>query len=126
LLKYQKFRTFAFKKISQIDYSYNKQSLSQSLTKQTLNFKAGDRLPYVGEGFFNRFSEPTFHLIVISNNSRSVDSTFTYPVTVHFMNLDQQWRNRGVNSDLYIMVRPDQHILWISDDLNNYRLANLI
>lgn len=126
LLKYQKFRTFAFKKISQIDYSYNKQRLSQSLTKQMLNFKAGDRLPYVGEEFFNRFSEPTFHLIVISNNIRNVTSTFAYPVTVTYLSLDQQWNNLGVNSDLFIMVRPDQHILWISDDLNNDRLANLI
>ncbi|MEY3966339.1 MAG: hypothetical protein RL263_1508, partial [Bacteroidota bacterium] len=66
LLRIDKFRTFAFKKISQIDYSYDQQSLSKSYTQQKLTFKAGDRLPFIEDQFYNKFKAPSFHLICIT------------------------------------------------------------
>lgn len=119
LLRIDKFRTFAFKKISQIDYSYAQQSLSKSYTQQKLTFKAGDRLPFIENNFYEQFKEPAFHLICISNNILPNSSDFSFPVIVKQLSDSEKWKEMGVEKDLYIMVRPDQHILWISDALND-------
>jgi len=125
LLRISRFRTFAFKKISQIDYSYEKQSLSQSYTQQKLTFKAGDRLPFIEDNFFENFKEPVFHLICISNNKLPDPSDFSYPVIVKQLPFSEKWKEMGVVSELYIMVRPDQHILWISDKISD-KLFHLV
>lgn len=119
LLKIQNFKRFAFKKISQIDYSYNKQSLAKSFTNQKLVFSSGDRFPYIENNIFKNFDEPTFYLICITKEQIKYEIKFPYPVKILQFNNFQKWTKLGVVDDLFIMVRPDQHILWISDSLNH-------
>lgn len=122
LLKIQKFKRFAFKKISQIDYSYQKQTLSKTFTNQKLSFKSGDRLPFIENLFYKQFKEPVFHLICISNQQNNISIKFPIPFKTVVLNHSSTWSNLGVVNDLYIMLRPDQHILWISDNLNHLDL----
>jgi 2-polyprenyl-6-methoxyphenol hydroxylase-like FAD-dependent oxidoreductase len=122
LLKLEKFKTFAFKKISQIDYSYNNQSLAKSFTKQKLAFSSGDRLPYIENSFYEKFKEPAFYLICITKEQVQVENKFPYPVKMLHFNDFQNWTKFGVVDDLFMMVRPDQHIFWISDSLENNEL----
>lgn len=122
LLKLEKFKVFAFKKISQIDYSYNKQSLAKTYTRQKLAFSSGDRLPYIENSFYEKLKEPSFYLICMTKERIQIENKFSYPVKMLHFNDFQNWTNLGVVEDLYIMIRPDQHILWISDSLDNDEL----
>lgn len=128
LLSIQKFRTFAFKKISQIAYSYKKYSLSKSNSKQNLKFNKGDRIPYIEKGYYNNFKDPIFHLIRVSNSEISeiekieIKNSFPFDIKIIGNKISSSWQSFGVSSDLYVLVRPDQHILYISDNLNKAQI----
>ena len=122
LLKFAPFCRFAFKKISQIDYHYRTYSLSQSTTRQSLAFKAGDRIPYVRPNYYTKFSEPSFYLIALSKQSGSnkeekMASELPVPVKVVGEEIDDAWIKLGVQDKLYILVRPDQYIATVADNL---------
>ncbi len=124
LMHFDKVKLILFKRLSQLFYSYKKYSLSKSSTKQSLNFKAGDRLPYIEPEFFNKFREPIFHLISISNNPisndelKSIIDKFPFEVKIVQSEITNQWKKFGVIKQLYILVRPDQYISMITDNLN--------
>jgi 2-polyprenyl-6-methoxyphenol hydroxylase-like FAD-dependent oxidoreductase len=123
LLKVSRFRTFAFKKIAQVAYSYKGYSLSRSDSKQSLKFKAGDRIPYICLGYYNNFKAPVFHLIRVSDvpiakiEREEIDTIFPFEVKIIENNISGAWRALGVTKTLYILVRPDQHILYVADEL---------
>ncbi len=128
LLSIQKFRTFAFKKISQIAYSYKKYSLSKSNSKQHLKFNEGDRIPYIEKGYYNNFKDPIFHLIRVSNSEISqiekieIKNSFPFNIKIIDNKISTCWQRFGVSSDLNVLVRPDQHILYISDNLDKAQI----
>lgn len=128
LLKFSFFRRFAFKKIAQVDYSYKSYELSKTLSNQNLTFKSGDRIPYVEKGYYNNFKDPMFHLIRISNSNltqeerRGIEKTFPFDVKIVENTLSDAWKKLGVKTDLYILIRPDQHISIISDKLNKIEI----
>lgn len=132
LLMIKKVRVFAFKKISQIAYSYNRQTLAYSNTKQKLNFRAGDRFPYVGSGILKNFEAPVFHLACISNapvlesDRNKIKNAFPFEVNIIEYTITEAWRKFGVTSTLYILVRPDHHILYIADKLDDTEIKNLL
>jgi 2-polyprenyl-6-methoxyphenol hydroxylase-like FAD-dependent oxidoreductase len=123
LMKFYKPRLLLFKKLSQLFYSYKKHSLSFSSTKQKLLFKAGDRLPYIHKGYFNNFEEPVFHLVCISDvelseaNKLEIQNTFPFDIKIVENKIAEGWQNFGLVKELFILVRPDQYILYISDSL---------
>jgi len=117
-------RRFAFKRVSQIQYGYRKSSLSTHLSKQSLSFKAGDRIPYVRKGFFKQFSAPTFHLLCIQKQKESVDENrvkelFPFELSIVYESLNDEWKSLGVKDDLYVVVRPDQYLLGVCDRLED-------
>ena len=132
LLSIQKFRTFAFKKIAQIEYSYKAYSLSKSNSKQNLKFSKGDRIPYIENGYYNNFKDPIFHIIRISNSTISeiekinIKNHFPFEIKIIENKISTSWQNFGVSTDLYIVIRPDQHILFISDKLDKTQINNYL
>lgn len=124
LLGIQSFRRFAFKKIAQVAYSYKNYSLSKSFSSQNLKFKSGDRIPYIENGYYKNFKDPMFHLLRVSNNSlnelekNEIKNTFPFEVKIVENTINEKWQKFGVNKDLFILLRPDQHISIICDKLN--------
>jgi len=119
-------RQFIFKTISQTGYSYHSMSLSGSNSQQKLQFKAGDRLPYIEENnstvkFYEQFTVASFHLLHIGHKPLEADigekvkRTFTSPIKLVESNLSEHWKKLGVTDELFIMVRPDNYIGYICD-----------
>lgn len=128
LLGIAKFRTFAFKKISQIAYSYNNYSLSKSNSNQNLKFKTGDRIPYLETGYYNNFKDPIFHLIRISNaelnetENSEIRKCFPFDIKIVNHKISENWIKFGVTNEIHILVRPDQHIMYIADKLERQKI----
>lgn len=115
----------AFKIVSQIGHSYKNLSLSKNTGRQSLKFKAGDRLPYFEqENIYPLFTEPCFHLLHINNNPLSTGQAdklthlFPFPVKVVEQPLSMKWQQLGVKQELFILVRPDNYMGFIFDDLD--------
>lgn len=109
-----------FKTVSQTWYSYNGKSLTGRMkSKQNLKFKAGDRLPFIKEHFYELFREPGFHLLIISNTKEKTVDTSLFPFPVKIVHSEiSDWNLQGVNSDLYILLRPDNYIACVMDEWN--------
>ena len=107
-----------FRTLSQIQWSYEDCSVAQKSSAQKLKFKAGDRLPYVvinKESVYNMLRAPVFHLLVISNSTILFPATeFVKPV---FLGMEE-WKTLGVKKPLYILVRPDNYIGLIADEMS--------
>ncbi len=128
LLTIKKLQPFIFKKLSQIDYSYKKYSLAFSNTTQKLKFEKGDRLPRIANGYFKHFKDPTFHLIRISDKSISekeiseIKTNFPFHIKIVENKISENWKAFGVTAELYILLRPDHHILYLADKLNKVEI----
>ncbi|MEO7308904.1 MAG: hypothetical protein ABIX01_00790, partial [Chitinophagaceae bacterium] len=112
----------------QIAYSYKKFSLSKSNSKQNLKFNKGDRIPYIEKGYYNNFKDPIFNLIRVSNAEISetekikIKNSFPFDIKIIENKISSRWQSFGVSSDIYILVRPDQHILYISDNIDKAQI----
>lgn len=128
LMFFDTFKLILFKKLSQLFYSYKGHSLAKVSTSQSLKFKAGDRLPFVKSGYFNDFKEPIFHLIRVSESKISeidlleIKNSFPFDVKIIENTISERWKKFGVSSELFILVRPDDHILYISDKINKMEI----
>jgi 2-polyprenyl-6-methoxyphenol hydroxylase-like FAD-dependent oxidoreductase len=122
-------RPTIFKTMSQIWYSYSGMELSYSTTKQKLKFKAGDRLPYIivsssEKPFYESFTAPSFHLLYLSNDlldtetKNEIANTIPFSVKIIEYPITESWKKLGVNTVLYILVRPDNYIAYLSDSFN--------
>ncbi|MEO6541183.1 MAG: hypothetical protein ABIN74_09345, partial [Ferruginibacter sp.] len=78
----------------------------------------GDRLPYVlinKESVYTLLRAPVFHLLIISNSTITFAATeFVKPVSLGM----EEWKDLGVTKPLYILVRPDNYIGLIADEMN--------
>jgi len=123
-------RTTMFKTMSQTKWSYRHSSLSRHASKQKLTFTAGDRLPYVlvncSEGnrsVYTLLTEPVFHLVIIGDH----DARIAPHEFVKQLNLDMAgWEAFGVTKPLYLLVRPDNYIGLVADDMNDELLRNYL
>ena len=107
-----------FRTLSQIQWSYEDCSVSQNRSAQKLKFTAGDRLPYIlinKESIYKLLTEPAFHLLIIGDNKTSFTTTeFVKQVLLSI----EDWKTIGVTKPLYILVRPDNYIGLIADEMN--------
>jgi 2-polyprenyl-6-methoxyphenol hydroxylase-like FAD-dependent oxidoreductase len=111
-------RPIMFRTLSQIQWSYKACSISQNRSAQKLKFKAGDRLPYVlinNETVYKLLTEPAFHLLIIGNTKTVNAREFVKPVTLDI----EAWKPFGVLKPVYILVRPDNYIGLIADEMND-------
>ncbi len=111
-------RPIMFRTLSQIQWSYKACSISQNKSAQKLKFKAGDRLPFVlinNETVYKLLTEPAFHLLIIGDTKTVNTTEFVKPVTLDI----EAWKPFGVLKPLYILVRPDNYIGLIADEIND-------
>lgn len=119
-----------FKTVSQIWYSYSDSVISLNSTTQNLTFKAGERLPYIlinQESLYKKLTEPSFYLLfigndpgfemveVLKNKFKNILTFFSFPIT-------NEWKNKGVENNLVILVRPDMYIGLISDEVTLFEV----
>lgn len=123
-----------FRTLSQIWYSYGDSPLSALHSEQSLTFKAGDRFPYVrinhqGEmiSCYNLLTAAKFHLVCIGadSNGNKDDIPKNLLPLIQPVNLPfgPGWLKLGVKKKLHILVRPDNYIGLISDQLDDDSLA---
>ncbi|MFI5203755.1 MAG: FAD-dependent monooxygenase [Flavobacteriales bacterium] len=131
----------AFITVSQIGYSLRKSSLSKNFSRQKPGFKAGDRFPYLkDENIYSLLTGSTFHLIHINETPLDTDMRekikSVFPFEVHIIEIKPTvgWKNLGVHRELFILVRPDNYIAYLSDTfdlasmrsyLKNYFIVSL-
>jgi len=121
-----------FRTISQIWYSYRTSPLSLMETRQAIKFKAGDRMPYIQvehEGqrqcIYRSLTAPKFHLITIDDEFQRVNipDTLKSYIKVVSLPVSPDWAKLCVKNRLYILVRPDNYIGLITDEMDEHRLA---
>lgn len=124
MLKVKKIRARMFKTFSQTAYDYTGCSLSHNNSQQKLNFKAGQRLPYIEAKFYTKFNAPAFHLLHIAHEKmdnkteKMIQDSFPFPLHIVEQSINNVWQKLGVNSELFILIRPDTYIAYIADDFN--------
>lgn len=116
-----------FRVLSQIWYSYKKSPLSRQFIKQNLKFNAGDRCPYVmteiegkPQSIYHLLTEAKFHLLCIGTNSdgsQVPDHLLPYIKIVN-LPINEDWQKLGVKTGLYLLVRPDNYIGLLSDEIS--------
>lgn len=116
-----------FRILSQIWYSYRKSPLSLQFIKQKLKFSAGDRCPYVMteidgklQSIYHLLTEPKFHLLCIGSNEydSQIPDHLTAYIKVVNLPLNESWGKLGVQSGLYLLIRPDNYIGLLSDEMS--------
>jgi len=119
-----------FRILSQVWYSYKGLSLSMNGSNQNLKFHAGDRLPYFEEdNIYDRFTEAAFHLLHIHHETitepmmAQAKATFSFPIRIVEDQQIQKWSKLGVKKELFILVRPDNYIAYILDNMNESTLS---
>lgn len=111
--------------ISQIGINYRESSLSR--TEGDFSVRAGDRMPWFdvgGRSVYDDLREPAFHLLVFSVGKTEAPmqeppSGWTGRVDTHNFEIDDAVREHfGRDSAFCLILRPDNYIGLISDDLS--------
>ena len=110
-----------FDVISQTWYNYRKSSITRRSKVPGLRFRSGDRLPYVEEGFYRKFSAPSFYVLHIGEEpleeERRSQIASNYPFPIHFIESDiSLWKKWKVRREVLVLIRPDQYIMGITDN----------
>ena len=130
MLKRPGIRPIMFKTLSQIKWTYKNSSVSQNRSKQKLKFNAGDRLPYIlfdtdkgKESIYKMLTEPVFHLLMIGADNKSLNNNAMIKTVRLQM---EEWLAYGLTKPLYILVRPDNYIGLIADEMNDQVLNDYL
>ncbi|MCQ6958362.1 FAD-dependent monooxygenase [Mucilaginibacter aquariorum] len=119
-----------FKMFSQIWYAYRTSPLSLHTSKQKLQFKAGDRFPYVLtlidnklQSCYHLLTEPKFHLVIIGQEVNAEENNLNLSelksiIKVIYLTSSKEWESLGIKQRLYILVRPDSYMAMVSDHLD--------
>jgi 2-polyprenyl-6-methoxyphenol hydroxylase-like FAD-dependent oxidoreductase len=118
-----------FETISQIWYAYGSSSLSETHSSQKLKFKAGDRFPYVltqidgqKKSCYHLLREAKFHLVIIGNQVKGdvhlVPERLKSLIALVYLPISNAWESLGVDRKLHILVRPDNYIGILADELD--------
>jgi hypothetical protein len=129
LLRFRKFRLWAFRTISQIGIKYINSDLTINRILQPVPIKAGERFPYLltsdGESIYARMKNPVFHAMVFPASRESnlvrgmkeVEADLGRVMQVHdFTDEDGIRKTFGIKSDVVVLVRPDHYIGLITDE----------
>lgn len=117
-----------FNSVSQLQWSYKDCSLSKNSSSQKLKFTAGDRLPYIllgqeKQSVYKLLTAPVFHLLVIG----AAKPVLQPNEMIKIIELGiEEWKEKGVTKPLFILVRPDNYIGLIADEMNDSILRNYL
>jgi hypothetical protein len=117
-----------FTTLSQIWYSYKHSPLSVQHTARSLKFKAGDRFPFIliendgkMQSCYHLLTGPKFCLLCIGTDAElkqtSIPNAMVPLINIVVLPLSVNWQKLGVRKQIYILVRPDNYIGLISDQM---------
>jgi 2-polyprenyl-6-methoxyphenol hydroxylase-like FAD-dependent oxidoreductase len=126
-LSFDSIRHVVFPLVSQIGINYEKSSLSE--TRGGFAVKAGDRMPWFeigGRSIYEYLRDPMFHLVVFSEGSAdpaalrgSLTEKWAGRIDSHFFESNRDIYDRfGIDRPFFVIIRPDNYIGMISDDLS--------
>ena len=133
--KLEAIRKRFFPLISQTGIHYRPSSLSDHSSDGSFAVKAGDRMPYfvvAGESIHSRLQEPKFHLLVFGAGAENHDALrqafekeFRPATDQIFLQLDEKVRKLfGTNQPFIVLLRPDNHIAFISSEITLNRVRS--
>jgi len=114
-----------FKIISQLQVNYKKSILSLNLSNQKLKFSAGDLIPFIkvnGKSLIETITLPKFYVMVFGYKPTAQFNNFIEKnrdlLEIITIDLNDYCRNYGIENNLLLIIRPDQYIGLIADDLS--------
>jgi 2-polyprenyl-6-methoxyphenol hydroxylase-like FAD-dependent oxidoreductase len=120
--------------VSQIGISYRHSDLSVHDGDVQFNIKDGDRMPYFligNQSIFDFLREPKFHFLAFSNDANDFDELFgqieKYGEWIDCQNFVLAPRVKeifGTDESFALLLRPDNHIAFVSDEVSTNRLKN--
>src|SRR5262249_10191304 len=130
-------RKFAFPLISQIGINYRHGSLSNHAGDEDFEVKAGDRLPYFlvdKASIYDRLKQAKFHFLVFSsepNNFQALknelDARYSELVDFNRFAISPEVQEIfGTNRDFSVLLRPDNHVGFISTDISSERVQHYL
>ncbi|MBV6624534.1 MAG: FAD-dependent monooxygenase [Rivularia sp. (in: Bacteria)] len=125
----------AFSLLSQIGISYPDSVLSNHSDDSKLKVKAGDRMPYFlvdGKSIYDKLHQPLFHLITFSDGrnpeqdlTEKIEYEYNHLVDYHSIPLYPHIAEIfGTNESFSILLRPDNYIGFISQNVSLDKLEN--
>jgi 2-polyprenyl-6-methoxyphenol hydroxylase-like FAD-dependent oxidoreductase len=137
ILSFEPIRKFLFPLLSQTGINYRHGSLSSHAGDEDFEVKAGDRMPYLlldGASIFEKFNRPTFHFIAFSTEDIGFQAMkdelkrrFFEFVDFNAIPLSREVAKVfGANKDFVILLRPDNHIAFISSDISSRRVQEYL
>jgi 2-polyprenyl-6-methoxyphenol hydroxylase-like FAD-dependent oxidoreductase len=118
---------FVFPRISQIAINYRGSSLGE--TQGRFAVKAGDRMPWLeidGRSIYDDLRAPMFQLLIFSEDSVAIPplppemlQNWNGRIDSHFYPLNETAKKAfGCDRPFFVILRPDNYIGLISDDLS--------
>lgn len=134
-LSFDAVKRIVFPLVSQIGISYRESSLSE--TVGSFAVKAGDRMPWFeidGRSIYNDLRSPIFHLVIFSDAASEIlplpDALLTKwkeRIDSHVYPLDTKVQEAfGYNDPFFVILRPDNYIGLLSDDLSPNRIGQYL
>ncbi len=133
-LKFDWVKHLAFPLVSQIGINYRHSELSNHAGDANFKVKAGDRMPYFtidDKSIFDFLREPKFHFLVFSNDKVSSENLFgqieSYGDSIDCQSFPLAPRVAeifGANATFSLLLRPDNHIAFVSEQISFEELRN--
>jgi 2-polyprenyl-6-methoxyphenol hydroxylase-like FAD-dependent oxidoreductase len=127
-------KKFVFPRVSQIQINYEDDSLSRQTGKFAV--KAGDRMPWFeidGRSIYDDLREPLFHLIIFHDGKSEIaplpdlDKVWDGKIDSHSHSLFPHIAETfGCDRSFIVVLRPDNYIGLISDDLSPERVRGYL
>ena len=128
-------KKFVFPRISQIAINYQDDTLSRQTG--TFKVKAGDRMPWFeigGRSVYDDLRNPLFHLLIFHDGKSEIPllpetlmQKFEGQIDSHFYSLFPHIVDLfGATGSFFLIVRPDNYIGLISDDLSAKAVADYL
>lgn len=109
-----------FPLVSQIGINYADSSLSE--TKGSFSVKAGDRMPWFaidGASIYDLLRTPKFHLLAFGDMDPAIDERFSSILDSQQLAIGPEVSKAfGTDGPFVVLLRPDNYIGLISNDLN--------
>jgi 2-polyprenyl-6-methoxyphenol hydroxylase-like FAD-dependent oxidoreductase len=137
ILSFEPVRKFFFPLVSQTGINYRHSSLSNHAGDEDFEVKAGDRMPYflvAGTSIYHKLKGPKFHLLAFStegNNFQALKDELEeqHSELVDFYAISHSPEGREVfetNKDFIVLLRPDNHIAFMSSDISPRRMREYL
>jgi 2-polyprenyl-6-methoxyphenol hydroxylase-like FAD-dependent oxidoreductase len=136
ILSFEPIRKFLFPLLSQTGITYRHSSLSDHAGDEDFEVKAGDRMPYflIDGPIYDKLTEPTFHCLAFStegNNFKAMKDELErrHLGLVNFRLIPVSLEMSGIfgaNKDFIALLRPDNHIAFISSKISSRRVQEYL